>query len=430
MTFVTIIILCQTLHLKSNFPKTRVMKKNKILNRFYLLVITLCCFTSCLKWAARADKKLPDETALHKTYHYSGKVIIIGAGASGLAAAKVLEKNNVDYKVLEATNRYGGRLKKDTILADFPIDIGAEWLHSAPITLNKLKGKYGDEIDEELIPYHLDCTAIWNGTEYKVNSSWQNDFRYNFLPESKFKNTTWYDFVNENIAKTVLQNIHYNSPVVSIDYSNNKVSVITTDGTTYEADRILVTVPIGVLKSEKISFIPEIKQERKDAIDEITFHPGFKVVMKFSDKFYPDAIECEVDNGEKGYYDIAFGKETQDYILGFLCTGDETQKYYNLNSNDEIMDSLLSELDQIFDGKASSSYSGEYVLENWGQYEFALGTWTQAFQEKKSNLKILNQSLDQKVYFAGEINDPYKQMGVPGAILSGYYSIDKLLTDQ
>ena len=91
---------------------------------------------------------------------------------------------------------------------------------------------------------------------------------------------------------------------------------------------------------------------------------------------------------------------------------------------------MISELDQIFDGKASANYSGEYILENWGQYEFTLGTWTQAFQEKKSNLKILNQSLDQKVYFAGEINDPYKQMGVPGAILSGYYSVDKLLNDQ
>ena len=406
------------------------MKKNKILNRFYLLVITLCCFTSCLKWAARADKKLPDETALHKTYHYSGKVIIIGAGASGLAAAKVLEQNNIDYTILEATNRYGGRLKKDTVLADFPIDVGAEWLHSVPITLNKLKGKHGDEIDEELIAYHLDCTAVWNGTEYKVNSTWQNDFRYNFLPESKFKNTTWYDFVNENIAKTVLQNIHYNSPVVSIDYSNNEVSVEILNGTIFVADRVLVTVPIGVLKSEKISFIPEINRERKDAVKEITFNPGFKVVMKFSDKFYPDAIECEVDNGEKGYYDIAFGKETQDNILGFLCTGNETQKYYDLNSNEQIIDSLISELDQIFDGKASANYSGKYILENWGQYEFTLGTWTQAFQEKKSNLKILNQSLDQKVYFAGEINDPYKQMGVPGAILSGYYSVDKLLNDQ
>jgi heterodisulfide reductase subunit A-like polyferredoxin len=103
------------------------MNKIKILNKFYLLVITVFCFTSCLKWAARAEKKLPYETALHRTYEYSGKVIVIGAGASGLAAAKVLEKNNIDYTILEATNRYGGRLKKDTTLADFPIDIGAEW---------------------------------------------------------------------------------------------------------------------------------------------------------------------------------------------------------------------------------------------------------------------------------------------------------------
>ena len=406
------------------------MSNIKILNKFYLLLISVFCFTSCLKWAARAEKKLPDETALHRTYEYSGKVIVIGAGASGLAAAKVLEKNNVEYTVLEATNRYGGRLKKDTTLADFSIDIGAEWLHSSPISLNKLKGKHGEEIDEELIPYQLESTAIWNGKEYKISPKWQNKYRYNFMPESKFKNTTWYDFFNENIANSVLQNIHFNNPVVSIDYSKNKVSVKTTNGTTYEADRVLVTVPIGVLKSEIISFNPEFSQKRKDAIEEITFYPGIKVVMKFSDKFYPDVIECEVDNGEKGYYDIAFGKETQDNILGFLCTGDETQKYYNLNSNDEIIDSLLYELDNIFDGKASSSYTGKYILENWGQYEFTLGTWTQAFKEKKSNLKILNQSLDNKVYFAGEINDPYKQMGVTGAILSGYYSVDKLLTDE
>ena len=406
------------------------MNKIKILNKFYILVIIVFSFTSCLKWAARAENKLPDETALHKTYDYSGKVIIVGAGASGLAAAKVLEKNNIDYTILEATNRYGGRLKKDTTLADFPIDIGAEWIHSAPVTLNKLKGKHGDEIDEELIPYHLDCTAVWNGTEYKINPGWQDNFMYNFMPESKFKNSTWYDFVNENIAKTVLHNIQYNSPVVSIDYSDNQVSVETLNGTTFDADRVLVTVPIGILKSDKISFNPEINQEKKDAIEEITFYSGIKVVMKFSEKFYPDAINCEVDNGEKVFYDIAFGQETQKNILGFLCTGDETQKYYDLNSNDEIISSLIDELDLMLDGKASSSYSGEYILENWGQYEFTLGTWTQAFQEKKSNLKILNQPLNNKIYFAGEINDPYKQMGVPGAILSGYYSIDKLLTDQ
>ena len=84
----------------------------------------------------------------------------------------------------------------------------------------------------------------------------------------------------------------------------------------------------------------------------------------------------------------------------------------------------------MFDGKASQTYMNEYLFENWGQFEFTQGTWTQAIFEKKSNLEILRLPIDNKVYFAGEIYDVYQQMGVPGAILSGYYSIDKLLTEK
>jgi monoamine oxidase len=397
---------------------------------YFALAISMVSLSSCFKWAARAVNKLPEETALQKTYIYDGKVIIIGAGASGLAAAKVLEQNNIDYIILEATNRYGGRLKKDTTLADFPIDIGAEWLHSAPITLNKLKGKQGEEIDEELIPYHLETVANWEGKKYKINPRWQNNFMYNFMPESKFKNSTWYDFVNENIANTVKHKIQFNSPVTAIDYSGDKVIVKTKNGNTYATDRVLVTVSIGVLKSNMITFIPEVNEERKKAIEAITFHPGFKVAMKFSEKFYPDAITCKVDNGERGFHDISFKKDVQTNVLGFLCTGDETLRYYDLNSEEEIISSLLEELDQMFDGKATVAYSGAYIIENWGQYEFTQGTWTQALIEKKSHLKALNRPLDNRVFFAGEINDTYKQMGVPGAILSGYYAMDKLLTDK
>ena len=405
------------------------MKFRSVLLILFITSLSFC-LSGCFNWAARGERKLPKETSLHKTYNYDGKIIIVGAGASGLAAAKVLEQNNIDYIILEATNRYGGRLKKDTTLADFPIDIGAEWLHSAPITLNKLKGKRGTEIDEELIPYHLDSTASWDGKEYKIDPHWQNNFMYNFLPESKFKTSTWYDFVNENIAKTVKHTIQYNSPVNAIDYSGNNVIVKTSNGKTYEAERILVTVSIGVLKSNLITFIPEMNKENRKAIESITFHPGFKVAMKFSEKFYPDAITCKVKNGEKGFYDIAFKKNVQTNVLGFLCTGNETQKYYNLKSEQEIISSLLEELDEMFDGKASKFYSGEYILENWGQHEFIQGTWTQAIHEKRSYLKIVNQPLDNKVYFAGEIYDTYQQMGVPGAVLSGYYTIDKLLTDK
>ena len=57
----------------------------------------------------------------------------------------------------------------------------------------------------------------------------------------------------------------------------------------------------------------------------------------------------------------------------------------------------------MFEGKASQTYSHEYRYENWGQHEFTKGTWTQAFMERKSALKELNQPLDNKIYFAGEI---------------------------
>lgn len=400
-------------------------------NLFRLITISLFCFclTGCFKWAARAKNKLPEKTALHKTYKYKGKVLIIGAGASGLAAAKVLEQNNIEYLILEATNRYGGRLKKDTTLADFPIDVGAEWLHSNPVTLNKLKGKTGDKIDEELIPYRLEKTASWDGKKYKINPNWINNFAYNFMPESKFKRTTWYDFVDENIAKNVKDKIQFNSPVNSIDYSKKKVLITTSNGDIYKADKVLVTVSLGVLKSNMITFNPELSPKKREAIKSISFEPGLKVIMKFHKKFYPDAIEYKVKNGEKVFYDMAFKKDSKSHILGFLCKGEEAKKYYALGSERKIISTLINELNEIFDGKAYFCFSGKYIVENWGESDYTLGTWTVAALEKKSTLKTLNLPLHKKVYFAGEIYDPYQQMGVPGAILSGYYAADKLLSE-
>lgn len=405
------------------------------MRKILILILTFLSlfFTSCFKWASRAKDKLPTETALDKTYTYEGKVIIIGAGASGLAAAKVLEKNNIDYLILEATNRYGGRLKKDTTLADFSIDLAAEWIHSDPIVLNLLKGKKGEEIDEEIVPYKLENSAYWDGEKYKVSPKWQNNFMFNILPEYKFKNSTWYDYIDKNIAQTVKHKIKYDSPVTEINYlnySNECILVKTENGKTYEADKVLVSVSIGVLKSNLIKFIPELNLEKKKAIEEVTFHQGFKVALKFSEKFYPDLVTCKVENGEKLFYDMAFGKDKKANILGALCIGDATSNYYMLDSKQKIVQALIEELDKMFGGKASATFTGNYILEDWGRHHYTQGTWTKAFEEKKSHLEILNQSIDSKIYFAGEICDPYKQMGLPGAVLSGYYSIDRLLKDE
>ncbi|MEZ7971250.1 MAG: NAD(P)-binding protein, partial [Cyclobacteriaceae bacterium] len=43
---------------------------------------------------------------------FQGNVIIVGAGASGLAAAKKLEEEGISYQILEATDKLGGRIQK------------------------------------------------------------------------------------------------------------------------------------------------------------------------------------------------------------------------------------------------------------------------------------------------------------------------------
>lgn len=55
-------------------------------------------------------------------------VIIIGAGASGIAAAKKLNEqgpNNFNIKILEARDRIGGRISTDFKSFGYPIDLGA-----------------------------------------------------------------------------------------------------------------------------------------------------------------------------------------------------------------------------------------------------------------------------------------------------------------
>jgi len=60
----------------------------------------------------------------------SGKVLVLGAGISGLAAANELSAKGFTVTVLEARERVGGRIWSDRSLKT-SIDLGASWIHGA-----------------------------------------------------------------------------------------------------------------------------------------------------------------------------------------------------------------------------------------------------------------------------------------------------------
>src|SRR5689334_16545693 len=58
-------------------------------------------------------------------------VIVVGAGAAGLVAARELTAAGLAVRVLEARDRVGGRAWTDRQTLGLPIDRGCAWLHSA-----------------------------------------------------------------------------------------------------------------------------------------------------------------------------------------------------------------------------------------------------------------------------------------------------------
>ena len=392
-------------------------------------IVVLACLTSgCGTWAARAVKHIPANSALERSYAYDGKVVIVGAGPAGLAAAKVMAQKGIDYTVLEATDRLGGRLKKDTTLADFPIDLGAEWIHSHPVVLNRMKGKPGDEVEEELIPYRLESSSTWDGKELRPLTQRFLNRYYELMPESKFKHSTWYDFVMDNLGHEVADNVILESVVSRVDWSGEKVEVITSKGHHHVADKVILAVPVGVLQKDAIEFNPPLDKIRSDALQRIDFLTGFKMCLRFEECFYPNVVNCAVPSGEKAFYDAAYKKEASSHVLTLLVQGAHAEDYFTLGSKEAMVQAALDELDVMFDGAATEHYTGEWRLENWGQTPHIEGTWTAAYRERSRDLEIIRKPLEDKVFFAGEIFDMHRQMGVPGAVLSGFDAAHAALT--
>src|SRR5271169_6880950 len=57
-------------------------------------------------------------------------IVVIGAGAAGIAAARRIMAANRKVIVVEASGQIGGRCLTDTATFEVPFDRGARWMHN------------------------------------------------------------------------------------------------------------------------------------------------------------------------------------------------------------------------------------------------------------------------------------------------------------
>ena len=463
------------LQIVSGKPKTKKEQEKKLKKmdrRYFIKQSTLfsiggLLIPSTLLTACRKE-------TLFEDINYDGKVIIIGAGAAGLYAAYILKSKGIDFQILEASANYGGRLGKLTGFANFPIDTGAQWLHgknsilsdlitksNTKITLDDSETKYwfnnqlvnalpqntdifeGDDLPD--ISYNDYALQKGLGNEYKyiveniagdqgaaanrlsVFGNSQDEENWNSGDDDFKFQETYFDLIDTQIASQVKNKILLNTIVTQIDYSQTTIQIKDSNNNTYNADKVIITVPITILKSADIQFIPTLPNEKTTAFSKIGMDAGMKVFLKFSNKFF----DKNVIGGSicAAYADDSIGKAQNDNVLLAFIMGVQAEYLTALGSNEAITNKLLQELDTMYNGQATASFIASHV-QNWTTNPFIKGAYSYCTIGMGDARKVATKPINKKLYFAGEaMNTNGHHQTVHGAVETGYREVINILND-
>jgi monoamine oxidase len=107
-------------------------------------------------------------------------VIIIGAGFAGLAAAYKLQQKKIDFVILEARNRIGGRVfshvmdEKEKLVTE----LGAEWVGASHERLIALCGETGLTLEDNRFDTHLTFrNQYFKKGDWDYSGGWKTTFK-------------------------------------------------------------------------------------------------------------------------------------------------------------------------------------------------------------------------------------------------------------
>lgn len=233
---------------------------------------------------------------------------------------------------------------------------------------------------------------------------------------------------NGRLVQALAENVPilYEKTVHTVRYTGNGVQVVA--GTqVFEGDMVLCTVPLGVLKSGSIKFIPELPQRKLDGIKRLGFGLLNKVAMLFPDVFWGTDLDTfghlTDDPSRRGEFFLFYSYATVagGALLIALVAGEAAHTFESMPPTDAVTRVLQILRDIYVPQGIAVPEPIQTVCTRWGSDPFSLGSYSNvAVGASGDDYDILAENVgDGRVFFAGEATNRRYPATMHGAFLSG-----------
>lgn len=345
--------------------------------------------------------------------------IVVGAGVSGLTAARLLADAGQRVVVLEARDRVGGRVwtdRRDGLVTD----LGASWIHGvndSPVadaaaafgmpTVEFTVGGYqpdsrpiayyapdGSRLTDAAAHAYIDDIHTVDATLVEVIAASDPDASYRDVTEAALARQGWdaertqrvreylehrseeqygvwiadlaahgldddaidgdevvfpdgYDALPRHLAEGL--DVRLEHVVTRVEWSDSGVAVTTPEGTLPAANAI-VTVPVGVLKSDGFVIEPPLPEPVAGALGRLRMNTFEKIFLRFPAKFWDDGVYAIRQQGPESawwhsWYDLT-ALDGVPTLLTFAAgpAAIETRDW----SDDAVVASVLAQLRRLY----------------------------------------------------------------------------------